>query len=69
MVAIGQRGCIQAKMVVIGKVVVFGKIWLYSCKVVVVGQSGCIRVKVVVFRQNVLSSSKIGCIRAKWSLS
>ena len=60
MIVIGQGGCIRAKWLYSGKVVVFGqylyysgrvvvfgKKWLYSCKVVVFLQSGCNREKVV----------------------
>ena len=64
MVVFGQSGCIWAKVVVdfgkigfipakwhcLGKVIVFGKNWLYW------GKSGCIRAKMVVF-------GLIGCIR------
>ena len=46
-------GCIQAK------VVVFGKKWLHSGKVVVVGQNGCIWAKMVVFEQRYFSSGKV----------
>ena len=51
--------------------VVFGKKWFYSDKVVVLGKSGCIRAewlysgKVVVFGQKWLYSGKSGCIRSK----
>ena len=41
----GKSGCIWAK------VVVFGRKWLYSDKVVVFGQSGNIRVNLAVFGQ------------------
>ena len=45
----GKSGCIPAKWLYLGKVVVFGQKWLYS------GKSDSIRAKVVVFGQ-------IGCI-------
>ena len=51
--------------------VVFGKKWLYSGKVVVLWQTGCLVVKVVVFGQKRLYSVKvvvfgqIDCIRAR----
>ena len=50
--------------------VLFGQMWLYSCKEVVFGQSGCVHAKwfysgkVVVFGQNWLYSVKNSCIRA-----
>ena len=47
-----RSGCIRAKVVLVRKVVQFGKKWLLS------GKSGSIRAKVVVFKQN-------GCIRAR----
>ena len=46
-------GCIRAKVVVIGKK------WLYSGKVVAIGQTGCIREKMVVFGQRYFSSGKV----------
>ena len=49
-----QTGCIRAKVVVSGNVVIFGQKWLYS------GKGGCIRVKVVVFGQKLLYSGKSG---------
>ena len=58
--------------------VVFGKKWLYSCRVVVFGKnclysgkSSCIRAKVVVFGQNgyyweeLVAVGQISCLRAK----
>ena len=51
--------------------VVFGKKWVYSGKVVEFGQSGCILAKWlysrfdVVFGQKLLYTGKSGCIRAK----
>ena len=45
MVVFGQTGCILAK-------------WLYSGKVVVFGQKGCCPSKVAVFEQNRLYSAK-----------
>ena len=50
MVVIEQIGCVRAKWVYSGKLVVFGQKWLYSRK------RGCIREKVDVF-------GKIGYIR------
>ena len=58
MVVFGKRGCIRAK-------------WLYSGKVVVFGQSGCTRETAVVFEQSGcirvkwLYSVKSWCVRAK----
>ena len=59
MVVFGQSDCIRAKVVLFGKMVVFGKKWLYSgksgCirqKVDLVFQSGCIWAKIVKFGQN-----------------
>ena len=43
------------------KVVVIGKMWLYSNKMVVFGQSGSIPTKVVVFGQKWFYSGKNGC--------
>ena len=45
-------GCIRAK------VVVFGKKWFHSGKVVAIGESGSIRANMVVFGQRYLSSGK-----------
>ena len=45
----GQNSFIRAKLLYLGKVVVFGQKWLY------LGKSGCIWAKVVVFWQS-------GCI-------
>ena len=58
MVEFGQSGCIWAQVVVIGKVVEFGKKCFYSGIVVVIEQSGCTRAKW-------LYSDKSGCVRAK----
>ena len=61
----GQSGCIQAKRLNSGTVVVFVQgccirvMWLYS------GKSCCNRAKVVVMGQNWLYLDKSGCIRAK----
>ena len=60
-----QSGCIRAKVVLFGKVVVFEQKLLYSDKVVVFGQSGCIFAKVVLFGLKWLCWGKSGCIRAK----
>ena len=49
----GKSGCIQAKVVILGKVVVFGQKWMYS------GKSGCFREKVFVFGQKCLYSGKV----------
>ena len=48
--------------------VVFGKKWLYSVKVVVFGQSWLYLGKVVVIRQKNFQSVKNGCVRAKVAL-
>ena len=45
MIVIWQSGCIQAKWLYSGKVVVFWQKWLYSGKIVRLGNSGCIREK------------------------
>ena len=52
MVIFGQSGCIRGKVVVFGKMVVFGLTWLYT------GKNGCIRAKR-------FFSGKSGCIGAK----
>ena len=63
-VVFGQNDCIPAnwlfsvKVVVFGKVIIFGKKCCIRAKKVVFGQSGCILAKVVVFGQS-------GCFRAK----
>ena len=54
----GKSGCIKAKVVVFGQVVVLWRNWLYSGNVVVFGQSTCNRTKCVF-------SNKNGCIREK----
>ena len=52
----GQDGCIWAKWLYLGTLVVFGQSSSIRAKVVVLGQSGCIRAKVVVFGYNCLYS-------------
>ena len=59
MVVFGQSGCIGAKWLNSGKVIVFrqkglysGKSGFYSGKVFVFGQNGCIREKLVVILQS-----------------
>ena len=47
MVIFGASCCNREKVVVFGKVAVFGQTWFYSGKVVVFGQNGCIREQVV----------------------
>ena len=42
----GKGGCIRAKWLCSGKVIVFGQKWLY------LGKSGCNRAQVVVFVKN-----------------
>ena len=64
-----QTGCIWAKVVVICKVVVFGKSGCIRAKVVVVLQSGCIWTKVVVFGQKYLYSGKVVVFGQKCLLS
>ena len=70
-----QSGCIQAKWLYSGRVVVSGQKWLYSVKMVVFGkvavfgQSGCIRTKVVVFGKKWWFSVTRGYIRTKWLCS
>ena len=56
MVVFGQSGCIRAKWLYSGKVVVFGENNSIQEKVVVFGQSGCIGAKVVLFGQKWLYS-------------
>ena len=51
-VLFGQSGCILPKNFIFGKVVVFGKKWLYS------GKRDCTRAKVVVFGQGDSNLSK-----------
>ena len=62
-----KMGCIQAKCLYLGKLVVFGQKWLYS------GKSGSFRAKVllysdkmVVFGEKLLYSGKSGCIWTRW---
>ena len=62
----GKNGCTRLKVVLFGKVFVFGQMWLYSGKIVVFGQkwlylgkSNCNRAKVVVFGQKWLYSGKV----------
>ena len=75
---IRQGGCIRANKLFSGKVVAFGKKWLYfaksgctRAKVVVFGQCECFLAKVVVLGQNWLYSDKVvvlgksGFIRAR----
>ena len=57
-VVIGPSGCIRAKWLYSGKVVVFGKKRLYSGKVALFGQNGCIRGRWIYL-------SKSGCNRKK----
>ena len=79
MVVIGQVGCIRAKWLYSGKMVIFSQKWLssfktcciwanwlYSGNVLVFGHGGCFWAKVVVFGQIWLYSRKYGCNRAKW---
>ena len=65
MVLFGQSNCIREKLLVIGKVLLFGQKWLCSGrngfilpKVVVFGQNGCIQAKVVVLGQKWLCSGE-----------
>ena len=66
MVVFWQIGCIRAKWLYTGKVVVFWQNLLYS------GKKGCIRAKLVVFGQMLLYSGKLvvfaqtGFIQARW---
>ena len=65
MVVFGQCGCIRARLLLSGKVVVIrakvvvvGQKWLYSAK------RDCIQIKLFVFGQCVVIGQS-GCIRAK----
>ena len=55
----GKRGYIRAKVVFLGKVVVFGKKCCIRAKLLDLSKSGCIRVKL-------FYSGKSGSIWAKW---
>ena len=60
MILFGQSNCIRAKLLVIGKVLLFGQKWLYFwTKVVVFGQN------MVVFCQKLLFSGKMVVFRQK----
>ena len=61
----GYNGCIRAKFLYFGKMVVFGQKWLYSRKVVAFRQKWLYSDKFVVIGQEWLYSGKSGCIREK----
>ena len=62
----GQSGCIRAKVVVFGKVVVLGQNWFNSGEVDDFGQGGGIWAKVNVFGQSGFIWSKVVVLGQKW---
>ena len=60
MVLFVQSNCIREKLLVIGKVLLFGQKWLYFwAKVVVFRRSCCIRAKVFVLGQSDFIRAKV----------